>query len=92
MLAGTGKEANSLNPTAIPVVSAGTGGICTWTPARGDGPQPCPQGYQLIDGSLGIGAGADLTMEPFSLNVGQRDYYGSAIPHIIGSGYNMGAD
>jgi hypothetical protein len=92
VLAGTGKEANSLNPTAIPVVSAGTGGICTWTPARGDGPQPCPQGYQLIDGSLGIGAGADLTMEPFSLNVGQRDYYGSAIPHIIGSGYNMGAD
>jgi hypothetical protein len=26
-------------PTAMPVVSAGTGGICTWTPARGDGSQ-----------------------------------------------------
>lgn len=92
VLAGTGKEADSLNPTAMPVVSAGTGGICTWTPARGDGPQPCPQGYQLIADSLGIGAGADLTMAPFSLNVGQRDYHGSAIPHTIGTGYNMGAD
>src|SRR6266567_5218130 len=27
--------------------SPGNGGTCTWTPSGGDGPQPCPQAYQL---------------------------------------------
>jgi hypothetical protein len=39
-----------------------------------------------------IGVGLDLTAPPYNLNVGTQDFYGNAIPHTKGSGYNIGAD
>jgi hypothetical protein len=39
-----------------------------------------------------IGVGLDLTAPPYNLSVGMRDFYGNAIPHTVGSGYNIGAD
>jgi hypothetical protein len=90
--AGTGKEMGSIVTTASPVVNAGSGGNCSWSPPLANGPQPCPSGYNLITGAPGIGAGVNLTQAPYNLNVGTRDYYGGTIPHTAGSGYNMGAD
>lgn len=86
-----GWEQNSIVAAASPVVNAGSGGTCSWSPPLANGPQPCPSGYNLITGAPGIGAGVNLTQAPYNLNVGTRDYYGGTIPHTAGSGYNMGA-
>jgi hypothetical protein len=55
------------------------------------GPQPCPRNYAVHADSAVVGAGLDLTKAPYGLNPGKRDYYGNAIPHSVGSGYNIGA-
>jgi hypothetical protein len=65
---------------------------CSMTSGTPEGPQSCPTGYALSAGSPMIGVGLDLTASPYNLNVGTRDYYGNAIPHTAGSGYNIGAD
>jgi hypothetical protein len=70
-------------------VRAGKTGKCP-SPDR-QGPRPCPDHYMLGPGSPLIGAGLDLTLPPYGLRVGKKDYYGNAIPHLIGSGYNIGA-
>jgi hypothetical protein len=90
--AATGKEMGSIVATASPVVNAGSGGNCSWSPPLANGPQPCPSGYNLITGAPGIGSGVNLTQAPYNLNVGTRDYYGGTIPHTAGSGYNIGGD
>lgn len=86
----TGQDAGSVfaNPSfssAPPFTNCYSSG----TPA---GPQPCPAGYALNAGSPMIGVGLDLTQAPYNLNVGAVDYYGTAIPNGVGSGFNIGAD
>jgi hypothetical protein len=87
---GSGQDANSVitNPS---LSSAGSGGTCYSSDAP-LGRQPCPGSYVLRLGSAMIGAGLNLTRAPYSLSVGTRDYYGNAIPHGVGSGYNIGGD
>jgi hypothetical protein len=87
-----GWEQGSIVATSLPLVSAGAGGTCTWSPPLSNGPQPCPSTYQLLTGAPGIGAGLNLTQAPYSFSVGTWDYWGTTIPHTVGSGYNMGAD
>lgn len=60
----------------------GGGNTCTWTPASGTGPQPCPQAYTLKAGSPALGAGVPVS------NNGGLDYYQTAIPNPP----NIGAD
>jgi hypothetical protein len=87
--AATNADENSIvgNPS---LTNAGFGGTCSWTPSA-KGPQPCPLAYQSKSGSVAIGAGANLTLRPYNLLVGTRDYYGHAISHRV-AGYNIGAD
>lgn len=89
--AATNADGNSIvgNPS---LANAGFGGACSWSPPSAKGPQPCPLAYQLKNGSAAIGAGANLTLAPYNLQVGTRDYYGRPISHSVGSGYNIGAD
>jgi hypothetical protein len=70
--------------------TGGTGGTCSWTPNLNNGPQPCPAQYVLAGGSAMKSAGIDLTMAPYNLTVGTRDYYANTVP---GSGacWNIGA-
>lgn len=42
-------------------------------------------GFKLQAGSPALGAGVDLTLPPFSLNVGTRDYFGNPISKNIGA-------
>ncbi len=74
------------------VVGAGMEGPCPWTPHLANGPQPCPSGYALKAHSAAIGTGLNLALAPYALEPGSRDYYGTALPHHAGSGYNIGAD
>ena len=53
---------------------------------------PCPVGYQLPTGNALLATGLDLTQAPYSLTLPTQDFYGNAIPHTKGSGYNIGAD
>lgn len=87
---GSGQDANGVitNPS---LTSVGSGGTC-YSSGTPIGPQPCPRNYVLQPGSAMIGAGLNLTQAPYSLSVGTRDYYGNAIPHGVGSGYNIGSD
>jgi hypothetical protein len=87
-----GWEQGSIVAASSPAVNAGSGGTCNWSPRLANGPQPCPSAYQLVTGAPGIGAGLNLTQPPHNFNVGTRDYWGTAMPHTLGSGYNMGAD
>jgi hypothetical protein len=73
------------------LIAMGAGGTCSEIP-RSEAPQPCPSGYQLKHGSRVVGAGVNLTASPYNLNPGARDYFGRAIAHRVGSGYNIGAD
>jgi len=61
--------------------SSGNGGTCTWTPSAGDGPQPCPQAYQLEVSSPALGAGVAVA------NNGGVDYFQSPLtsPPSIGA-------
>lgn len=61
--------------------SNGNGGTCTWTPSLGNGPQPCPQAYQLQSNSLALGAGVTVA------NNGGVDYFQSPLtsPPSIGA-------
>lgn len=61
--------------------SGGNGGTCTWTPSAGNGPQPCPQAYQLQTNSPALGAGVAVA------NNGGVDYFQSALtsPPSIGA-------
>ena len=81
--------------TANPLLAnSGSGSTCSWTPSTTTTwpPSSCPSGYQLLSGSPMIGTGLDLTQAPYGFNVGTRDYFGNAIPHAVGTGYNIGAD
>lgn len=64
-------------------------GNCSWTPSTQMTwpPSGCPAAYPLSGGSALLGAGKDLTLAPYNLTVGSRDYYGNA----IGSPYSIGA-
>ena len=86
-VATVGSNASTSNPL---LVGAGTGGTCyaSGTPA---GPQPCPHPYTLQAGSPMIGTGQNLA-SLYSISVGNRDYYGNALPNTVGTGYNIGAD
>jgi hypothetical protein len=75
----------ALNPQ---LAAPGTGGNCL-TPSAAQ--HKCLSEYQLRAGSPMIGAGLDLN-SLYGIDVGARDYYGNAIPHGIGSGFNIGAD
>ena len=68
-----------------------TQGTC-WTGGAPTGPQTCAAAspYKLRTTSPLIGAGADVGTL-LNLDPGTRDYCGNAIPHNIGSGYNIGA-
>jgi hypothetical protein len=59
----------------------GSGGICTWTPSSGNGPQSCPQAYQLQASSPALGAGVGVA------NNGGVDYFQSPLtsPPSIGA-------
>jgi Right handed beta helix region len=87
-----GWDQGSIVAAASPVVNAGAGGTCSWSPPLANGPQPCPTVYHLNGGAPGVGAGLNLTVAPYNFNVGTRDYWGATIPHATGTGYNMGAD
>ena len=65
---------------------------CSMTSASPGAGQSCPAGYNLTAGSPMVGVGLDLTAPPYNLSVGRQDFYGNAIPHTTGSGYNIGAD
>lgn len=91
----TGEEQISgvnVGTTANPLlVAPGSGGTCTWTPPSNTGPQPCPANYKLQHGSPMIGTG--LTPAQVGVpNFGQYDYYRDPIPHVTGTGWNIGAD
>ncbi|WP_233517961.1 hypothetical protein [Streptomyces corynorhini] len=60
----------------------GQGGTCSWSPASGTGPQPCPQAYTLQPGSPATGAGTAVSGN------GGTDYYGTTIAGTP----NIGAD
>jgi hypothetical protein len=61
--------------------SVGNGGTCTWTPSTGNGPQLCPQAYQLQAGSPALSEGVAVA------NNGGVDYFQSAltVPPSIGA-------
>jgi Right handed beta helix region len=61
--------------------SGGNGGTCTWTPSAGNGPQACPQAYQLQAGSLALGEGVAMASS------GGVDYFQSPLsePPSIGA-------
>lgn len=83
---------DSLGRNSNPLISSpGNGGTCNSIVASA-GPQPCPSADQLQHGSPMIGTGLNITVAPYSLNIGTRDYYGNAIPNGVGTGYNIGAD
>lgn len=63
----------------------GSGGTC------GGYSTTCPGAYTLLSSSPLIGAGLNLTNSPYSLSVGAQDYFGNAVPHSTGTGYNTGA-
>lgn len=71
--------------------TGGTGGTCSWTPNLNNGPQPCPSQYALAGGSAMKSSGIDLTMAPYNLTVGTRDYYANTVPGT-GPCWNIGAD
>ncbi|WP_020577041.1 right-handed parallel beta-helix repeat-containing protein [Actinopolymorpha alba] len=76
-----GRETNAV--WGDPLFTApGAGGICSWSPPTGTGPQPCPQAYSLKAGSPALGAGVTVTGN------GGVDYYGTTIP----APPNIGAD
>ncbi|TDD72641.1 right-handed parallel beta-helix repeat-containing protein [Jiangella aurantiaca] len=62
--------------------SAGNGGTCSWTPASGTGPQPCPSAYRLQSGSPALRAGVNI------VGNGGLDYFQDPIPNPP----NIGAD
>jgi hypothetical protein len=77
------------------LTSVGAGGNCmASTPGSITGPQPCPSAYKLSSTSSPyIGAGLNLTISPYSLSIGTRDYYGNTLPLAgHGTGYAIGAD
>ncbi|MFD5892393.1 right-handed parallel beta-helix repeat-containing protein [Streptomyces sp. NPDC060366] len=77
----TGLESGSVWGDPL-FTSPGAGGVCSWSPTSGTGPQPCPQAYTLKSGSPALKAGTAV-----SGNAGV-DYYGTAIPGTP----NIGAD
>lgn len=83
---GTWQEANSVSTNPL-LMSAGGGG----TIANTTGPQPGPFAYRLRQGSPAIGTGINLTLRPYNLVVGQRDYFKNAVPNVALSGFNIGA-
>jgi hypothetical protein len=86
----TGFDANTM--MANPMLTSTTADpTCTWTPSAGAGPQPCADGAKIMAGSPLKGAGINLSMAPYSLDMGMADYYGAAIPNTCG-GHNIGAD
>jgi hypothetical protein len=76
----TGNETNPVWSDPL-LNSAGGGGTCNWTPSAGNGPQPCPQAYQLQTSSLALGGGVGVA------NNGGLDYFQSALtsPPSIGA-------
>jgi hypothetical protein len=55
------------------------------------GPQSCLERFELRQGSPLIGTGIDLRSR-YGIDVGSRDFFGNAIPHGLGTGFNVGAD
>jgi hypothetical protein len=88
--AASGQDIHSVskNPS---LNSVGNGKACYYS-GTPSGPSSCPSAYILQSGSPIVGAGLNLAQAPYNLSVGRRDYYGSAIPHSFGTGYNIGAD
>jgi hypothetical protein len=74
------------------LVGMGAGGTCLETARFSSGPQPCPLAYQINRNSVALVAGVNLSLNPYDLQPGSRDYFGYAISHATGSGYNIGAD
>lgn len=68
------------------LANAGSGGVCNVTAT---GPRSCPRAYAPTASSPVLGAGVDLTANPYSLSVGTQDYYGNSVPS--GGKYNIGA-
>lgn len=66
-------------------------GVCNTSSTGSTTPQPCPSIYALQASSTLIGTGLDLTRSPYSFSVGLQDYFGNAIPHSTGTGFNIGA-
>jgi hypothetical protein len=86
----TAKDESSLVDDPM-LVAMGEGGICPET-SHSEGAQRCPAGYRLKRNSKLVGAGANLAAAPYNLDPGTRDYFGHAVVHRTGSGYNIGAD
>ena len=84
--AGTWQEANSASTNPL-LMSAGAGGTIGST----TGPQPGPAAYRLRQGSPALGTGINLTQKPYSLVVGQHDYFKGSVPNVALSGFDMGA-
>lgn len=51
----------------------------------------CPSGYELHSGSPMIGVGFNIARSPYDQSV-TTDYWGKALPHTSGTGWNIGAD
>ena len=79
--------------TSTDPLLAGTppAGMCNTSSNGSTTPQPCPSIYALEASSTLIGTGLDLTQSPYDFNVGSQDYFGNAIPHGVGTGFNVGA-
>lgn len=93
--ASSGKEAHGIAATNPQLTSGGVNQTCTWTPSTQATwpPAVCPTGYVLsTTASAAIGVGVDLTVSPWNLIVGTRDYYANTTPSGHGTGYNLGAD
>ena len=84
--AGTGQESRSV--AINPLISNAGGGTTIGSTA---GPQPGPAAYRLGVGSPVIGAGVNLSGSPYTLSVGNRDYFNGPVPNLSASGFNMGA-
>ena len=83
-------NANGLNTDPKLSGTASTGGMCWNGLSLPAGPQPCPSAYALTTSSPLIGAGVNVGS--YNLPAGSQDYYGIAIPHATGTGWNIGAD
>ena len=81
------------------VTNSGNGGTC-YSSGIPAGPQPCPSAYVLSSTSspvIGVGSNTNTDLSSFNTAFASgasatRDYYGNAVPHAHGSGFNIGAD
>jgi hypothetical protein len=84
----TGQETVGGQPVGFTSDPNMTAAICIlYTPWS----KSCPEQFELRQGSQLIGTGLDLHSR-YGIDVGSHDFFGNAIPHGLGTGFNVGAD